>query len=319
MTLYPVTCPQTNIDKSERIQKCLDNMSEWISSEPMNRLISLFDGKPETGLSFNDRIEWLNNFCERWDYRKSKERWEVSEDPYVVNNADAIFECVKSLGLVDEDTPHNKSYDFILPLGGANLSNQNRPQKAREIIDRNNICGSKIVALSGTRSISDAERPNVDTYAPKALTEFDAISQSLEAVFSLNDRDYSERKGNCGNYEEQNINLNWVVREYNQSYNENQIYSLAAPSSNPERRANSLDTFEFFLQEFNVAPGSSLLLVTTCIYVPFQLMKFMDLAIEKDIYVDCIGVNVQSNYTNYLQETKATINAIKAFSDKWSR
>ena len=50
----------------------------------------------------------------------------------------------------------------------------------------------------------------------------------------------------------------------------------------------------------------------------------MDLAIEKGFYVDCVGMpndnkkgTAFSQITNYCQETKAAINAIKSLSDKW--
>ena len=67
-------------------------------------------------------------------------------------------------------------------------------------------------------------------------------------------------------------------------------------------------------------------MVTSCIYVPFQLLRFMDLAIEKGFYVDCVGMlnddkkgTAFSHISNYCQETKAAINAIKTLADKWLR
>ena len=40
-------------------------------------------------------------------------------------------------------------------------------------------------------------------------------------------------------------------------------------------------TFEFFMKKFRVHEKAKILLITSCIYVPFQLMKFMELAIKK--------------------------------------
>ena len=66
-----------------------------------------------------------------------------------------------------------------------------------------------------------------------------------------------------------------------------------------------------------------MLLVTSCIYVPFQFLKFMSIALDKDLYIDCVGVSssqpgVQfSKTSNYLQETKATIDAMKMLADKY--
>ena len=64
--------------------------------------------------------------------------------------------------------------------------------------------------------------------------------------------------------------------------------------------------------------------MTSCIYVPFQILRFMDLAIEKGFYVDCVGMPNDdrqgtsfSRITNYCQETKAAINAVKSIADLW--
>ena len=72
-----------------------------------------------------------------------------------------------------------------------------------------------------------------------------------------------------------------------------------------------------------VEPGARILLVTSCIYVPFQLMKFTELALAKGIYVDCIGNKSKPgspsvlNAASYLQELKATINAVYSLSERY--
>lgn len=71
----------------------------------------------------------------------------------------------------------------------------------------------------------------------------------------------------------------------------------------------------------NIKQNSKLLLVTNCIYVPFQLMKFMPLALKENLYVECVGSSNNkgnppiNNASNYCQEIKATINAIKFLFD----
>ena len=111
------------------------------------------------------------------------------------------------------------------------------------------------------------------------------------------------------------------MRKYKERYKESCFYVLAAPSSDPARRANSLDTFKYFLKRFSINSDDTILLTTSCIYVPFQLLKFMELAIETGAVVDCIGVNTsisQSSFVkpiHYLQEIKSTINAIYTLSN----
>ncbi len=314
-------CPDSIKSASERQKECIDNISKWIWSDAIKEMVSIFGGKMPN-VSLKAQINWLNDFADIWDYRKKQsnggERWTVQEDFNAQSKENIIRDCAEKLGLMSIETPLEIP-NYILPLGGARMSNYVRPLKSKEIIDEKNISGKTIIALSGTRPINDVERPFLRDYAPEALTEFEAISKGMECVFSLNKSKFFEEY-----HKDNNINLEWAQRTYVEKYNENTIISLAAPSSDPNRRANSRDTFVFFLKKFNIQNGDRILLITSCIYVPFQVLRFMDLAIEKGFYVDCIGMKNDDNkgvafcnISNYCQEIKATINAIKYLSDKW--
>ena len=313
-------CPACEKPMQERREELITIVSQWVGSDALSTMVEVFGGKIPEG-NLKDRINWLNDFAKIWDYRKKltneNERWNVKEDPVASAKAEIIMNCVRKLGLVDIDEPL-LAPDYIIPLGGARMSNYARPLKAREIIDKLELQGVSVIALSGTRPINEVERPFLAEYAPNAVTEYDAISSGMERVFSLRSDQYNEEE-----HRDSNINLSWAKRTYVDRYRDNTIISLAAPSSDPGRRANSRDTFEFYLDRFKIHQGAKLLLVTSCIYVPFQLLRFMDLAIEKGFYVDCVGINNNkkgfafSNIANYCQETKASINAIKALSDQW--
>ena len=58
-----------------------------------------------------------------------------------------------------------------------------------------------------------------------------------------------------------------------------------------------------------------MILTTNSIYVPFQLMRLMDIALERNIMIDCVGVRAkeripEGKHSMYLQEIKATVDAI---------
>ncbi len=315
-------CPDCSLSKDERIAVVIREMESWSSSDALAEMVSVFGQRVPSGVSLKERIEWLNTFADVWDYRKKQanggERWMVKEDEYALQHKEVLMDCVRQLGLVDIDQPTDNP-DFILPLGGARAANYARPEMAKKITDSCDIHNRKIVALSGKRPINEVEIPFLEKFVHGAKTEYDAISGGMETVLGLTSYKYCEDI-----YEDANINLSWSVRRYNERYNNNEIYSVAAPSSDPERRANSRDTFCFFLDRFHVRPGEKLLLVTSCIYVPFQLLKFIDLAIEKGFYVDCVGVansdksgSAFSQVSNYCQETKAVINSMYTLSQKW--
>ena len=310
-----IKCPSIGNSKGHRISELFGYLSKWVYSAELSDLIGLFGGadllKSYSG-NIKEDINMLNEFSTIWDYRKGKERWEVKDESFVIDNRQYIMERIEGLGLLDITKPVITP-DYLLPLGGARLSNYDRPQMARKVADEFNLKNKYIVALSGARPISEIERPFVDEYATDAKTEYEAINAGLERAFNL--KYYKEDK-----IDNDNINLCSAVRAYCDSYEGNRVFSLAAPSTEPEvRRANSYDTFNYFLERFRVEKGSKLLLVTSCIYVPFQLLKFVDLAIEGNFEVDCIGSTVINTAkfckpSNYLQEVKATLDAIFVLS-----
>ncbi len=329
-------CPECGRSASERQEEILTQIDNWVSSDAMGELTEAFGGKKPSG-NLKEKITGLNEFAEVWDYRKKAagaERWELTEDPELTEKKDLIMDCVTRLGLVSITEPA-ASPDYIVPLGGARRSNYARPLKAREVIDGFGLSGKKVVGLSSLRPINDIERPFVDAYAPGAKNEYEAMCAGIAKSFGLVREEASEDVCSHENMSRQrlftedfhnheNVNLRWAVTEFNEAYAGNRLSVLAAPSSDPGRRANSRDTFEFLLEKMSIKPGDRLLLVTSCIYVPFQLLRFMDLAVERGFYVDCIGMENNdstgtafSHLANYCQETKAAVNAAKALVDRW--
>lgn len=316
--IIKIKCPETIGSKEQRIGLLFEDVKKWVYSKPLVELIVLYGGKVPDGITFRDYVIWLNEFVEIWDFRKKHsnggERWTVKEEQRAKDEEDFIFHASYQLGLIESIEPQMPP-DYILPLGGARLANLTRVQHARVLMDQfiNENCS--VVALSGKRPINEIEIPYLADYAPNAATEYDAVNGAIEKAFKLVGYDYNEE-----NFITENVNLQWSKRKYFDGYQGHPIYSLAAPSTEAKRRANSLDTFKFFMEQFDIREGQRLLLVTSNIYVPFQLLKFIPLCLEKNIVVDCVGSTIlKSNYqfsnSNYLQEIKATVNAIKVLVD----
>lgn len=316
---YLLTCPEIHKRREERIKELAISITKWIHSEAFHKLVKLFGGTVLTSEPLKEQIRYYNQFSDVWDYRKKKanggERWMVQEDTFLSEHKMFIMENMSLLGLRDVVEPNNRP-DYILPLGGARMANLDRCMTAHEVCMRYQEENIPVVALTGMRPINDIERASLEQYAPDAQTEYDAMCGGMTKAFELMKSSYEERINT-----NDNVNLAWAERQY--CNDQRQIHILSAPSSDPERRANSMDTFEFFLERYKIEPESRILLVTSCIYVPYQLMKFTDLAIMKNIYVDCIGnkqnANAPSvlNTASYLQELKATINAIYVLSERY--
>ncbi len=364
-----IKCPDSGLDKNERIIGLFDGIQEWLDSNAMKELVDLYGGMSAAfnGLGLKDKVDRLHRFaCDNWDYRRQQreqngmsggllERQKMREETFASEHSEIIMDAAVELGLVDITEPVRRP-DFILPLGGARLTNYFRPLMARKVIDGYGWKDTdiQVVALTGTRVLTDTdfpylleyekqnntnmalehiglELPEYDerfvyrtesgqkVYQLKVMTEFDAMNMGLEKAFGVS--------ANCSGvyFRNENVYLDSEIRRYKDKYGQCSLYSMVASSSDPEnRRANSMDTFEGFVSAFDVKECDRLLLVTSTIYVPFQSLKFYKLGIEGGFDVDCIGVDDSiegsrfSNATNYMQETKATIDAIYGLSEMYS-
>lgn len=305
--------------REERIITLMDNITSWLHSDAFIELVELFGGKPAKTEPLIEQITYYNRFSDIWDYRRRTanggERWLVQEDSFLSEHREDIMNSMTLLGFRDVVVP-TRQPDYILPLGGARMANLDRCLTAQEVCRQFPEFAIPVIALTGMRPINEIERPSLEQYAPDAQTEYDAMCGGMIRAFDLLEDPYEEKI-----HQHNSINLKWAERYY--SSNRRPIHVLSAPSSDPERRANSMDTFMFFLDHYNLEPGARILLITSCIYVPFQLMKFTELALEKGIYVDCIGnknqlgISSVLNTASYLQELKATINAISVLSERF--
>lgn len=322
-----ISCPSLCDDKKQRVELLFDSIDKWISSEELECLVKIFGGNLSKTVTLKNKIDYLNDFCKRWDFRKNQanggERWEIRDDEFVQKHSKTIMELAERLGLMNITEPIIEP-DYILPLGGARMSNLARCEYACKL----NLAVSNkpnIVALSGKRKLDNKKRDYAgkteyeivtESYAKDAGTEYDAINSGLERAFGLFGCQYTEE-----GVEEENHNSSWCIRKYEADVN---VFSVAAPTTDLNRRANSMDTFEFFMNKFKVPKGSKILLVTSCIYVPYQFLKFMKIAIDEELILDCVGTPGKLNQiqfsktSNYLQEIKGTINAIKRLSDEYN-
>ena len=82
-------CPDSNLEKHERIREIFRNIEEWIQSDALQSLVRLFGGEKMETAPLKAQIQWLNNFVEIWDYRSRNqntdvnERWNVFDDEFV--------------------------------------------------------------------------------------------------------------------------------------------------------------------------------------------------------------------------------------------
>ena len=301
-------CPECGRPREKRIEELTESIADWVRDEDLRRLLRCFDVSISVEGTLVEYIEELWEKIQIWDFRKGAERWSIrTDDPRIEENRELIEMVSRKLGLLDITEPIIGEPRYILALGGARMTNYNTPLKARSLIDEKGWQGVNVAGLSTFRPTVERDRPHFEKYAPGAETEFHAMCGGIEEVFGVSEYEAAEGR------EENNKSES---RIYSRKYAGGTIAALAAPSSEPEkRRANTLDTFMFFLDVFHPSEGSKIILTTNSIYVPFQLMKLVDVALEKDLMLDCVGVRAKEHvppgkHSMYLQEIKATVDAI---------
>ena len=312
-------------------------IKDWIASTWFTDLLKLYESDIELDGRLDIDLERLEKFSERWDFRRiAREQGAATDDNLTQGYGSArwlsastgfppevetrIIADSLNLGLVQAQEPVRERYDYFLVLGGARLSCKLRPLRAAEVV-RSGVHVDNIALLGAARPVAESERDATDTYAPGAVDEFDLLIAGAKDVFGFASHVYEEDR-----YDDpSNKNLSWTVRTFHADFEKQslRILAISAPSSDPlHRRANSADTWKFFLDREQLPLGSSILLITSQIYVPYvQLEALRTVAVPRNLLVETIGfpgdrmpqLQGLTNANHYLQEIRSTIQAARRF------
>ncbi len=304
-------------EKKMNVSEILKEIEDWISIPEFRELIHSFGGDYESNTTLEERIRKLQKFSDVWDFRNRQKkdlnsaenaRWTIEDNQLSEKQKNLTMKAAKKLGLIGCTVPSQKHYDYILALGGAQMSCLFRMKFAKELCDQYDVSVQSIAGLVGMRKVMESERNATDTYAPDAETELDLMRASVKKVFgSLEITEKQE-------YISKNENESWVLERYSYDI---PIILMAAPSGEPEkRRANTADTFAFFREHSNIEKNKSILLVTSQIYVPYQQLEAIrmlglpygysleTLGFPNEWSIHMKGLN---NPENYLQEIRSVI------------
>ena len=204
-------CPECGRPLSERKEELRSCVSEWVYSDALKGVLKGFDIEVPKEEPLSEYIEDLWRAVQIWDYRKGSERWNVSNDEKVEENLLLIDKAAADLGMFGITDTVIEDPDYILPLGGARMTNIDTPKKAESLILDHGWSGVNVVGLSSERPASDRDRPFFDKYAKGAETEFDAMCGGLEKVFGVSGYTVSR-------HDDDNINLCSEKRVFDERY-----------------------------------------------------------------------------------------------------
>lgn len=297
----------------------------WFTSEELQKLVHSFGGIIPIEQSTDIVLQWLLSFSEVWDYRGKqskaidsktgeKARWMISQENLTEEQKLCIEQVADALGLRKVQIPQLEQYDYIIALGGARMSCLYRTKYAYHLARQYLKNTGELFLLSSMRKIADSEREATDTYAPHAVTEYDLMNRAIEEDIGL----IYEESECC--HEDSNPNKSWCIKNMVDEILGIHIESLAAPSSDENRRANSADTYQFFMECIKKRENLSVLLVTSQIYVPYQHIEAVRmLGLKYRMNIDTVGFPTEWNsnniqgmlqYENYLQEIRSALQAI---------
>jgi hypothetical protein len=326
-----------NSFESQDATSISSSVERWVNSAPMTLLLEHFRA-PLLPTDLNGKLRELDRFSARmWDARllsngTSVERnqvpFNVNEDP---DTEELVCRVAAALGMVSPTPPRYREYDYIVILGGLVRGNVVRSSYAAYLLKSGAVRAPKVVALTANRPlVANANCADRDEFEllrqlgfPSLTHESEVMEEALLRVFGLEQLD--ERVGDVPKVPPP------LRRRVAASVTSDdiEVSLVVAPPDDPAsgRRANTADTYRFWGGEVaRLAPGTRVLVITTCIYVVYQsLVSLQYVAIPFGARVETVGSDETvvdmplppRNFraVDYLQEIRSTIRAARALSD----
>lgn len=276
-----------------------DFIEQWLQRPELRELVEAHGGRWPGSGSLVARLEALHDFSERWDFRRGAERLEVSDADHL--DSDQVLRCAAGLRMATSIEPSDRRYKHAVALGGTALANVHRLRYLHDLTSRG-LRVDRIVALTALRDISEQERSLAERHSSlgqavrDAQSEFDVFVAAASRLFS--------QEPQVERLENPNAHL------ASASARVGNVLILAAPSADSQRRANTADNYAVYSE--HVQDGDSVLIVTSSIYVPYQLFVGLQaLGWDRGLTVEAIGFppewmgGVLTGPTNVLQELRS--------------
>lgn len=298
-------------DDGDRARAAID---AWAGSAALAELAAAFGGSG-AGLAGDDLLAWLEKFAaEHWDFRAGRERNLADNVSLTPVHEALILSLAPALGLAGINRPRQSRYDTILMTGGMIRAGIVKPRFVAELID-SGVAADRIVFLGGFRPFAGDELELAGIFGITGDNEFAAMVAGVELAFGpLGEPAVEEFVG-------ESAAASW--REYSWATPQARLIVLAAPSSDPHvRRANSVDTYRFWVEHRRAESERSVLVVTTPIYVPYQGAGAVEiLGLDYGLAVETVGTSATASdlgeYSqkflprHHLQEIRSAIGAMR--------
>ncbi|MGB3409929.1 MAG: hypothetical protein WBA45_01925 [Microthrixaceae bacterium] len=298
--------------RADALEALQFDLAGWISSEALATLGEAWEpeGRPDA-TDVPLLFDWYDSLsAKHWDFRRGAERNLATTADLSPDLEQRVYEAATALGLRTARPPSGRKYDATLILGGLVRACIIRPRYAAQLAE-NGLELGEVISLGGFRNLAGDELELARSLDVAADDEFGAMCEGVARAFKLRDPTIAD-----GSAEHVTGNHRWRVASFDDARN---ISVIAAPSSEPHiRRANSVDTYEWWAQRSGSLLGRRILLITTGIYVPYQGSgAIRTLALRHGAEVETIGVpdeltqlgplTQEFRASHYLQELRSAI------------
>ncbi|MGW0836122.1 hypothetical protein [Streptomyces prunicolor] len=301
-------------------------VAAWAASAPVCALVRSFaatrvDRQLAQDLSLGrgdiaERLARLDRFSDVWDSRRGLERNQAIALDLSPSQRRLAHAAAEALGMCDAALPRFRTYDHMLVLGGSVRGCLARTAYAAYLIRSKQVAVGRVTALGGHRPFTGNEHQLATAAGvPHLGDEYAALTHGTSTAFGLGEP-HTEDGDDAPSAD------HWAVRRY-RTADFLPVEVVAAVSGAPaERRANTADTFAFFIDRPAAPrPGARLLLVTSPINVPAQhVCAVRILGRSLGAVVDTVGTPPEFvpaalahrfSATEYLMEVRSTIRSLR--------
>ena len=277
------TMPSKDLTKEEKIKELNVQFDSFLTSPALSGIIEILKDsttvKPKViknfFFSFDARRRSNGTSVERQSIKTPEELKQIFE-----SNREALYDFFTELGLLSINKPLISQPRHLLILGASYNACYNRTLGARRLIDTDEIDTSKLQDISalGTYRIIAPVETKTPVFISSRETEFGVLSDCFTDIFNL--KDYQDTfKGGL------NTNEISCIRKFD--FSDKTLYRVySAPSSEPNRRANSEDTYTQYITDNKLKEDDSCLLITNNVYCNYQFIPFALKLLNDDLNID---------------------------------
>ena len=300
--------PDNTHSISEKAESIRIQIRDFLDSEALKDLLGILETDIDTlGQTYNGRLRKKGAVIETQ---------ELVPETSLENRKEILYPLFRELGFIDINKPVRNKNNNVIVLGGSISACAERTCCAKRMLDETT---RYVDGLACYRPVSPVERKAETSLC--CDTEFGAMAESFVKEFDLNGYGYTEEfKG------DRNLNSISCIRNYEKA--DGRTYRIfAAPSSEPDkRRADTGDTFRFYMEKCEqTQTEASILFITNNRYCNRQFLQLAYWMIEGKYpgTIDVVGCYPDESVISaekydpyqYLQDLIAIIDWAHRFSD----